>query len=84
MMVSSMKKSNHAHTYYIHAVVFVHEKFVKKPIEEENAEIELPNEVVKGGVQGLKMASFFFKNMSGQLPDSVNNTDSNRLVTALI
>lgn len=66
-------------------MVFVYEEFVKKPIEKENAEIELPDEVVKEGVQGVKMASFFFKNMSGYLPDSVNNsyTDSNRLVSAL-
>ena len=62
---------------------YVDEEFDKKPIEEDNAEIELPNEVVKEGVQGLKIASFFFKNMSGLLPDNVNNTDGNRLVSAL-
>lgn len=76
----------HTYTYthiYTHTVVSVHEEFVKKPIKHKNAEIELPQEVVKDGVQGLKIVSFLFKNMSGLLLVSVNNTDIIRLVSAL-
>jgi hypothetical protein len=47
------------------------------PIEEDSARISIPGEVLEGATEGapVRMASFLFRNMSGLLPESLNNSD---------
>ena len=49
------------------------------PIEEENARISIPREVLEGatGETPVRMASFLFRNMSGLLPESLNDGAQN-------
>ena len=44
--------------------------------EFEDADISIPGEVVGGGKQQVRMASFLFRNVSGLLPGSLNGTTS--------
>ena len=51
--------------------------------EFEGADISIPGEVVGGGKQEVRLASFLFRNMTGLLPGSLNGTapsDDDRLV----
>ena len=55
------------------------------PIERENAQINVPREVLSGVRRGemVRMTSLLFRNMSGILPEMVNNSAANRLVVNL-
>ena len=49
------------------------------PIEEDSARISIPREVLEGatGETPVRMASFLFRNMSGLLPESLNDGAQN-------
>ena len=49
------------------------------PIEQESASISIPREVLEGATAGtpVRMASLFFRNMSGLLPESLNDGAQN-------
>ena len=51
------------------------------PIEGESSQITVPRELLDGVRKGnrIRMASFLFRNMSGLLPERLNNSD-NKLV----
>ena len=52
------------------------------PIERENAQINVPREVLSGVRRGemVRMASLLFRNMSGILPERLNSSAANKLV----
>ena len=49
------------------------------PIEQESASISIPIEVLEGVTGGtpVRMASLLFRNMSGLLPEALNNGAQN-------
>ena len=49
------------------------------PIEGEIAELNIPREVLESAERGarIRMASFLFRNMSGLLPESLNDGAQN-------
>ena len=49
------------------------------PIEGEIAELNIPREVLESAERGasVRMASFLFRNMSGLLPESLNDGPEN-------
>ena len=52
------------------------------PIEEKDAEISIPRDVLEGLERGkpVRMASFLFRNMSGLLPKSLEGANNKKLV----
>lgn len=57
------------------------------PIERENSQITIPKEVFDGIRRGnrIRMVSFLFTNMSGLLPERLDDSlDNNKLVTVII
>ena len=59
-------------------VVLLNGTMPDAPFEQEfeDADISIPGEVVGGGKQQVRMASFLFRNVSGLLPGSLNGTTS--------
>ena len=51
-------------------------------VEEEEAEISIPREVLEGVGNGepVRMASLLFRNMSGLLPERLEGSDNDGLV----
>jgi hypothetical protein len=49
---------------------------IGETFEEAGADISIPGDVVGGGNQPVRMASFLFRNLSGLLPESLNGTAS--------
>ena len=72
----------HTHTHSLppsELRVMAREQKSDAPIEETfegAADISIPGDVVGGGNQQIRMASFLFRNLSGLLPDSLNGTTS--------
>ena len=77
---------------YFHAVFIVEEVSANdtdddrlSPIENEDAEISIPREVLEavGNGEPVRMASFLFRNKSGLLPERLERSDNTRSALSL-